>query len=83
VARLNLASYEMGRLRIDLQFHPHDWWIGVYHDSVDVVRQSDKRFAPASFERRDHKFWLCLLPLLPIKFTWKGRERWQTQTARA
>lgn len=53
------SIFEIGRLRVDLQFHTGDWWIGVYSDPWN---------AGVNRVRRWH---VCLLPCFPIRVTWR------------
>lgn len=51
-------------MRVRLEFKPQDLWIGVYW-SV-----SRSYFYPEDVECTYCDLWVCLVPMLPIHFSW-------------
>lgn len=64
---MNVLGKPVVGLNVQLEWKPQDLWIGIFwrRDPYAVEQ-------PLAFRRYD--IWLCLLPCLPLHFTWY-RER--------
>ena len=51
--------------RVALEWKPQDLWIGAYWHSVRMPNDADTW----------HHVWICVLPMLPIHFSWHSWER--------